>query len=134
MGSTKKVFEELPGLFCSCVPQGSSAEGPIHQFCKQPKVHFPLVLEVDYTFHLTCIPPDQEFHHGFITAAQAATDLNLSSKLLRSSSNASPLVELSAVTWIRKFSSRRAENPLVCAPPQHPWLHVSQRASEQTGV
>ena len=83
MHSQKGVLQELPALFCSYALKGIFPGDPTQQFLEQPEVHSPEVQDPESTFCQACIPPDHKLHQGMITAAQAASSLNLSNALLR---------------------------------------------------
>ncbi|KAK4826361.1 LOW QUALITY PROTEIN: hypothetical protein QYF61_007955, partial [Mycteria americana] len=77
----ESVLKDLPALFCSLVPEGSFPEETIDEHLEELEFCFPKIQGPDFTLCLTHIPQDCELHQCMITAAQAASSIDLTDKL-----------------------------------------------------
>jgi len=73
----ENILKDLPGLFCSHVPEGSFPGGPIDLLLEQLEFCFPKIQGPDFTLCLTHIPQDCKPCQCVITAAQAASSLDV---------------------------------------------------------
>jgi len=73
----ESVLKDLPAVFCSLVSEGSFPGALCDQLLEQLEFCFPKILGTDFTLHLTHICQDCELHQCIITAAYAASNLDI---------------------------------------------------------
>ena len=83
----KGALEELPALFCTHAFKGSFPGDPTQQFLKQPEVCSPEAQGPSSAFSQAHILQGHKLHQGMVTAAQAASNLNVSNAFLFISEN-----------------------------------------------
>ena len=87
MSSQKDVLKELPALFCTHALKDSFPGDPTQQFLEQLKVCSPKAQGPSSAFCQARILHDHTFYQGLVTAAQAASNLNVSNAFLFISEN-----------------------------------------------
>ena len=87
MCSQKGVLPELPALFCTRAHKDSFPGDLTRQFLEQQEVCSPEAQGPSSVFCQARILQDHKLHQGMVTAAQAASNLNVSNAFLFISEN-----------------------------------------------
>jgi len=121
IGSVLKV---LPALFCSPVREGHLPVGPIDSLLEELEVGFPKIQGPDLVLCLTRIPHDCRLHQCMVTAAQAASDRDITDELTCIGDQ-----QVQYRTPLGRAVHYPAQGVLLCALQESPGLPAACRAA-----